>query len=73
MELYSGFDLGGTQLKYGLVDSNGSLLTESTIESPQRTEELFPLFKTLLERLEKPKQHAIQAVGFAFPGIFLEL
>jgi len=70
MQLYAGFDLGGTQLKYGLVDVEGSVILDNTVKSPQKTEDLFPLFKTLLGNFTETQQQALQAVGLALPGIF---
>jgi glucokinase len=70
MDLYVGFDLGGTQLKYGLVDAEGSVMVDNSVDSPQRTEELFPLFKTLIGNFSESQKKSIHAVGFAFPGIF---
>ena len=32
MELYAGFDLGGTLLKYGLVDAKGSVILDNSVE-----------------------------------------
>jgi glucokinase len=69
MQLYAGFDLGGTQLKYGFVDETGSVILDSSVESPHKIEELFPLFKRLLEDFTEHHPHSIQAVGLAFPGI----
>jgi len=70
MELYAGFDLGGTQLKYGLVNKNGSVILDDSVNTPQQAEDLFPLFKTMLRNLSKQHQQAIRAIGFGFPGIF---
>jgi len=70
MELYCGFDLGGTRLKYGLVDTDGSVILDDSEKSPQKTKDLFTLFKKLLTNLTLSQQQAIKAVGFAFPGIF---
>ena len=70
MELYAGFDLGGTQLKYGLVNTNGSVILDDSVNTPQRVEDLFPLFKKLLGDLSEQHQQSLQAIGFGFPGIF---
>ncbi len=70
MELYAGFDLGGTQLKYGLVNRNGSVILDNSVDSPQKAEDLFPMFKKLLENLSEQHQQSLQAIGFGFPGIF---
>ncbi|HEX2695729.1 MAG TPA: hypothetical protein VHP61_08230, partial [Acidobacteriota bacterium] len=32
--LYAGFDLGGTQLKYGLIDGHGALVFKDKAPSP---------------------------------------
>ncbi|MFC2164327.1 ROK family protein [Acidobacteriota bacterium] len=70
MELCAGFDIGGTQLKYGLVNTNGSVILDDSVDTPQRAEDLFPLFKKLLENLSEPHRQSLQAIGFGFPGIF---
>ncbi|HZX09858.1 MAG TPA: ROK family protein [Acidobacteriota bacterium] len=71
MSLYAGFDLGGTQLKYGLINEDGSIIYDSKIDTPDNTSELFQLMEKLWEELqEKAKKRQIAAVGFGIPGIY---
>jgi len=70
MELYAGFDLGGTQLKYGLVNTNGSVILDDSVDSPHRAEDLFLLLEKLLGNLSEQHHQSLRAIGFGFPGIF---
>lgn len=70
MELYAGFDLGGTQLKYGLIDSTGGLLLDGSVESPKSADNLFTLLGSIFHQLKKHHPARIEAAGFGFPGIF---
>jgi predicted NBD/HSP70 family sugar kinase len=47
MDLYAGFDLGGTSLKYGVIDALGRVLMDETADTPESVEELFELLDTL--------------------------
>lgn len=70
MPLYAGFDLGGTQLKYGLVDEQAKIIFKSKAPTPPTIQELFHLLQGLWEFLKKRGNQKIRAVGFGFPGIF---
>jgi len=70
MSLYAGFDLGGTHLKYGLIDKKGKILIHSRANTPSRIEDLIHLLKTIWVRLKKKEKKLISACGFGFPGIF---
>ncbi|MCX7975032.1 MAG: ROK family protein [Candidatus Aminicenantes bacterium] len=71
MALAAGFDVGGTQIKFGLLDHKGKIIFQGNEKTPQD----FQLFGQKLDQIwEKMKIQAgrrkIVAVGFGFPGIF---
>ncbi|MBN1224755.1 MAG: ROK family protein [Candidatus Aminicenantes bacterium] len=70
MELYAGFDLGGTQLKYGLIDMEGIVLQAGSADSPKSGDELFKLIRSIFHDLKTDNKDRIKAAGFGFPGIF---
>lgn len=66
----AGFDTGGTQIKYGLVDEEGSVLFESQVDTPKTAEALIQVLSSLWESLKKRAPGEIATAGFGFPGIF---
>ena len=53
MPLYAGFDLGGTHLKYGLIDDGGKIAFSARAESPAKIEELIHLLERIWQDLKK--------------------
>jgi len=70
MPLYAGFDLGGTQLKFGLLDERNTLVFKDKAPTPPKIRELVELFREVWEGLKKKERKTIKAVGFGIPGIF---
>lgn len=70
MSLYAGFDLGGSQLKYGLIDEKGQVLFSAKVNTPSKIEKLIQLLKSIWENLKKKQKKHIAVCGFGFPGIF---
>jgi glucokinase len=70
MPLYAGFDLGGTGLKYGLLDQRGGLVFKSEAPSPLTIRELIAVFGEIWENLKGRERRTIRAAGFGVPGIF---
>jgi glucokinase len=70
MPLYAGLDLGGTQLKYGLLDDRLDLVFKSKAPTPPTMTGLLELFGKLWEELRQKERRTIEAVGFGIPGIF---
>ena len=70
MSLYAGFDLGGTHLKYGLVNDQGKIIFRERTPSPPSIKDLFLLLENLWKKLKQKTEKNIKAVGFGFPGIF---
>ena len=69
MSLYAGFDLGGSQLKDGLIDEKGKILFSAKIDTPSKIDELIQLLKKIWENLKTREKKSIAACGFGFPGI----
>jgi len=69
MSLYAGFDLGGTQLKYGLIDETGQTVFHDRKDSPQKVTDLLSLIEVLLKDLNTAHQSSIATIGFGFPGV----
>lgn len=70
MSFYAGFDLGGSQLKYGLIDGSGKVLLQAEVETPTKIKDLLLLLKTTWETLKKEAQKTITSCGLGLPGIF---
>jgi glucokinase len=70
MPLYAGFDLGGTQLKYGLLDERLNLVFKNKTPTPRTMTGLLELFGRLWEELRQRERRTIKAAGFGIPGIF---
>jgi len=70
MKIYAGFDLGGTYLKYGLVNGEGDVLLDDSVQSPSSVDDLFKIIGSIFSQLKKHHPDHINAAGFGFPGIF---
>lgn len=70
MRLFAGFDLGGTLLKYGLVDETGDIIMESQVDTPETIEKLLQALRDIWILLKKSYRNRIVTAGFGFPGIF---
>lgn len=70
MSLYAGFDLGGTQVKFGLLDKDNKLVFKDKAPTPPGITDLLALFGELWQDLKKLQKQKIKAIGFGIPGIF---
>lgn len=68
--LYAGFDLGGTQLKYGLINSSGRIVYKSQAPSPPDIHSLMDLIKKIWAELDRGYPKRIKSAGFGFAGFF---
>jgi glucokinase len=68
--LYAGFDLGGTQLKYGLIDARGRLIIKEKRKSPGSMDELLDILRDAWRSLREAAPARIRACGFGFAGFF---
>lgn len=68
MKHYIGFDIGGTQVKYGLVNEIGQLIKKGTFDTMVNDSEL--MINNMNKVVEEYKKTApIIAVGISVPGI----
>ncbi len=69
MDLYAGFDLGGSQLKWGVLDVTGKVLRQTSLPTPNALSELIRLLDLIWKEIEA-QFSPVRAVGLGFPGIF---
>jgi glucokinase len=67
---YAGFDLGGTQLKYGLIDGQGTLAFKDRTPSPASIEDLMGVIGDIWKQLRAKHGARIASAGFGFAGFF---
>jgi glucokinase len=70
MPMYAGFDMGGTQLKYGLLDEKLNLVFKDKAPTPAKITDLIDLFGDLWADLKKRQKQQVKTAGFGIPGIF---
>lgn len=68
--LYAGFDLGGTQLKYGLIDGEGALVFKDKTPSPGSIGDLMGLIGDIWKKLRAKHGARLASAGFGFAGFF---
>lgn len=61
-----GFDIGGTNLRAGVVDADGHVLAAEAAPTPRTAEELEDAVAGLVDKLSR--DHEVQAVGLAVAG-----
>jgi len=71
MDLAAGFDIGGTQIKFGLVDKKGKVFFKGSRATPRELEALGKTLENIWDEMKKrARGRKILAAGFGFPGIF---
>jgi glucokinase len=70
MSACAGFDLGGTQLKYGLIDAEGRILYKDKAPTPRSIEGFIRLVGEIWRSLKARSAEPILAAGFGIPGIY---
>lgn len=66
MQLFIGFDVGGTHIKHGVIDENGNELTEDQFDTPEDEETFRHKWREVVEAYQK--EHEIAGIGVSFPG-----
>jgi glucokinase len=66
----AGFDLGGTQLKYGAIDVEGRLVLKGKIPSPGSMKELLAALEEIWGRIKAASPGPVRTCGFGFAGFF---
>jgi glucokinase len=70
MSVCAGFDLGGTQLKYGLTDDAGTILFKDRTDTPGTIDGLMDLIGRVFGGLRTKSPAPVVAAGFGIPGIY---
>lgn len=66
MQLFIGFDVGGTHIKHGVIDENGNELTSDEFDTPDDKNAFKQQWKAVVEAYQKA--HDIAAIGVSFPS-----
>lgn len=66
MHNYVSFDIGGTTIKYGLLNAKGEILAHAAVPTPKDRDELLAVLTSVVNMYAD--QHP-QAVGISVPGI----
>ncbi len=66
----AGFDVGGTQIKFGLVDGQGRMVHRGQSPTPQSMEALFADVRDIWATLKRKASCPIRSCGFGFPGFY---
>ena len=70
MSLLAGIDVGGSSIKYGLVDRQGGVLFVGRTTTPDTAEHFLARIDTLWRTLTARAQEPLAAVGLGLPGLF---
>ncbi len=70
IDCYAGFDLGGTNLKYGLVNDKGDVSGKGLAPTPATMDEIIGLMGALLEKMKKDAKGPVRAAGLGIPGLY---
>jgi glucokinase len=66
----AGFDIGGTQIKYGLVDRDGRLVHKGRVGSPETMPEVLAVIEEAWTGLKKKSPGPVRSCGFGIPGFY---
>lgn len=66
MKYYLSFDIGGTQIKFGILTAEGNIIEKSKIDTKNNGEQIINDIVTVKERLAS--QYNLQGVAFSMPG-----
>lgn len=67
---YVGIDIGGTNVKYGLVTETGEIVTDSKVSTSHNGADLIQTIKTIVSNYQQ--DYPIRAVGLSVPGVVEE-
>ncbi|MGZ5479668.1 MAG: ROK family protein [Candidatus Aminicenantales bacterium] len=66
----AGFDIGGTQIKYGLVDHDGRLVQKGRARSPEAMAGILAVIEETWTGLKKRAPGPIRSCGFGIAGFY---
>ncbi|ERL65137.1 ROK family protein [Schleiferilactobacillus shenzhenensis] len=67
MKYYVGFDMGGTTIKYGVIDAAGKIVTKDAVPTEKEKKPLLVSMRKVITAYRK--QYDIAGVGVSIPGI----
>lgn len=70
--MYVGIDVGGTSIKYGLVDSNGNIIHKGAIATGFEKEELLQNLTIIVDEYVSGSSGGVKGIGISMPGIVKE-
>ena len=66
----AGFDIGGTQIKFGLVDRDGRLIQKGQVRSPEAMPEILAVLEETWKALKKRAPGPVRSCGFGIAGFY---
>jgi glucokinase len=66
----AGFDIGGTRLKYGLVDREGRLVRKGRVRSPETMDGILAVLEETWLALKKKAPGPVRSCGFGIAGFY---
>jgi len=66
----AGFDIGGTQIKYGLVDREGRLVRKGKVPSPETMADILAVLAETWTSLKKSAPGPVRSCGFGIAGFY---
>jgi len=66
----AGFDIGGTQIKYGLVGPEGRLVLKGKVRSPESIGEFLAVLKETWDGLKAKSPGPVRSCGFGVAGFY---
>ncbi|MBL1224084.1 ROK family protein [Enterococcus sp. BWR-S5] len=65
--MYVGFDIGGTNIKYGVLDETGQIIEQAMTETKRRKEDILQELTEIVQHYKKA--YEIEGVGISAPGV----
>ena len=66
----AGFDIGGTRIKYGLVDRDGRLVRRGQVRSPETMAEVLSVLEEAWTSLKRSSPGPVRSCGFGVAGFY---
>jgi glucokinase len=66
----AGFDIGGTQIKFGLVDREGRLVRKGKVRSPEAIEDILATLEETWRSLKRSAPGPVRSCGFGIAGFY---
>lgn len=67
--MFLGIDIGGTFIKYGLVDEEGNITQKDKVPTPLEKD---PFIETLVKIINQFSNESVEGIGISMPGVIRE-